>query len=1575
MNKNTARIRILGAMGLAVVGAIFLLTGQVYAQDEPQPLSEPGLVTEQTQAVEPIAEPIAEPVVDLVNSDLLVNPDSSAVLQEEFASVEQDDPLEVETSLAEPVLVDETGEPLSLASRAAAEADPYFTCADDSVDGTPDGICQYFGLSGIQDAIADFSTRLGSGNIFIEDASLATDYTGAVVVNGIPGLTGLIGVSTLTSSPSSLITLNGSINVSNQLAGFTLSGLTVSGDQAGALVDFSWNTGLLTLLDLVIKNTNASGDALSVFAHTGNVSLNEVKADLNGDEGADIAAFGNVAITNSSFDSNSGNEALLIDSGGSVTLNGVSASNNNAGDGVNIFAVKGVTVRNSVFTYNHDGIISNLIGDGLVILPGSKGAILIENSDFSNNQETGLLVNVDGSVTLKNLQISYNQYNGAWIDNCGSYAPCSFSASPVTLNAVSITGSRRPLFVFSNGNISLTGVNTWYASTDHNTELRNEYATAPRTVSVTNSDFSYGNNGSGLYIISRGAVSLNKVTSISSTNGNGVFIDNRSGTAGVTLINTLGNSVMDSNFAEGLFILSNGAISVTGVGAANNRGHNFNLDTTSGSGSVTLASATSYGSQTTDGIQIFSGGSIILKNVDSSSNNFGRGAFLDNSLAALPSGVTINTSTFSSNFGTGLEVSTRGSVAINGITANLNTNTSNGALITTTAGSGNVSVTNGIFNDNTQNGLKIDTLGTITLSKITANYNALAGVDLLGNKPITITGMDVSYNVIQGLKVLSNGAVKITDLTAKQMSGGTNAVYIETAGGVTLAATGSFVNSISNNYNNGLTILSGGAISLKNLNADWNVNGYGANLDNSSSSASVTIINSDFNNNHTYGLQVVSNGAVTGTNIHANDNLTKGASLILPIGSGGVTVNGGTALAPNSFTNNPQGGLEIQSNGSIVLVNITANYNHFAPGTGYGVLVLTTLGNISLTNITANGNGATGVTAASLNGILSLTNGVTNGNNTYGTFLDNSLSPGAKSITVKSLTSDSTQGFEGLYINSTGNVLLTSIQVINAVNSGGVYIDNRFGSAASSITINSPVPAGSSIVYNHGRGAMLYSDGPIILSNLRVEANFINGIQAENQTGSGGISLSKVNIDSSRNYGLIAYSTGIISLSSVNSLNNGTTGLLGWGAYLDNTYAASKITVSGSNFSSNYNSGLYATSNGPIVMTNVIAENNSNGRGFDLASPASISILSTGGFQNLAKSNRNENVWIVSGGDVVVQNLKAQYNTSGSGIMLDNTGGSGKITISGVYVDGNKSNGLDIYSNGAVSISNTTAYQNNGISSTGIYLINSGGISAVSLVNVTSTFNSFSGLMIQTSGNTTLDKVNILTNSITGAQINIGNMSSTLTISRSKFDGNHGGGLNAQLGGNVVLNNVSASNNSTAGSRGMFINNSAGSGTVTIISTYGGNVFNNNGENGLYVFSTGVFKGSNITANDNAFRGFEVYNQFGTGGVTITGGNFNRNSRSGIYLTTSGDVLISGVSVIGNGFGDDVPGIYVTNGGNITLSNSVTTGNGAEGLYAVSGSPATILIYKSLFFGNNRYSPYVPTPNITALNGTLTIVR
>jgi parallel beta-helix repeat protein len=212
-------------------------------------------------------------------------------------------------------------------------------------------------------------------------------------------------------------------------------------------------------------------------------------------------------------------------------------------------------------------------------------------------------------------------------------------------------------------------------------------------------------------------------------------------------------------------------------------------------------------------------------------------------------------------------------------------------------------------------------------------------------------------------------------------------------------------------------------------------------------------------------------------------------------------------------------------------------------------------------------------------------------------------------------------------------------------------------------------------------------------------------------------------------------------------------------------------------------------------------------------------------------------------------------------------------------------------------------------------------------------------------------------------------------VNRSTFDSNTNGGFSGWLSGNVTLNNVSASNNTGAGAMGMYINNWTGAGTVTVLSTYGGNFFNNNAHEGIYIYSTGAFKGSNITANDNGYHGLDVYNQLGTSGFTLTGGNFYRNSRSGINISTSADAVISGVNVVGNGTSGDHPGIYVVNGANITISNSVVTGNAKEGIYALSGSPATILISKTFFFGNERWNPYDVGSNIKAINGTLKIVR
>ena len=88
--------------------------------------------------------------------------------------------------------------------------------------------------------------------------------------------------------------------------GFTLKGLDIYGDITQPLVYFINNTGNLTLTDLVINNADTTNrDGLLITSHTGNVSLNMVKADNNGGEGAYISGVtGSVSVTNSSFNNN-----------------------------------------------------------------------------------------------------------------------------------------------------------------------------------------------------------------------------------------------------------------------------------------------------------------------------------------------------------------------------------------------------------------------------------------------------------------------------------------------------------------------------------------------------------------------------------------------------------------------------------------------------------------------------------------------------------------------------------------------------------------------------------------------------------------------------------------------------------------------------------------------------------------------------------------------------------------------------------------------------------------------------------------------------------------------------------------------------------------------------------------------------------------------------------------------------------------------------------------------------------------------------------------------------------------------
>ena len=195
------------------------------------------------------------------------------------------------------------------------------------------------------------------------DANLITASNTPILIDGVTGLTGLIGAG---SDPTSGALLTGGIEVTNMHAGFTLSGFNITDDRETSTVWFHDNSGTLNIENLEIQNVDESGFGITVGNQTGAVNLYAVNIHNSGGEGASLYVTGAVTITNSAFDANGGTlgntNGLTVNATGAVTLNSVSASNNTRGDGARITSQTGVTVRNSTFFFVGVFVTSRLPG-------------------------------------------------------------------------------------------------------------------------------------------------------------------------------------------------------------------------------------------------------------------------------------------------------------------------------------------------------------------------------------------------------------------------------------------------------------------------------------------------------------------------------------------------------------------------------------------------------------------------------------------------------------------------------------------------------------------------------------------------------------------------------------------------------------------------------------------------------------------------------------------------------------------------------------------------------------------------------------------------------------------------------------------------------------------------------------------------------------------------------------------------------------------------------------------------------------------------------------------------------------
>lgn len=1052
---------------------------------------------------------------------------------------------------------------------------------------------------------------------------------------------GIIGPSLDPSTNSPDVTISTPLEFMNFTGGFTISNICVdttrSGEAYGAIT-LSNMSGTQNLKNLVVTNHDSTSSGIMVETLNGSIVVTNVDASGNAGGGAYLrtGTSGSITVTNSSFNENGGVDSggtivsglvvETINSNSSVTFNGVSASGNSSPNSPGVLIKKSgpITIKNSMFNNNLGGGIRNVNGGTTVTIQGST---TLDNVTASDNHSidlihggSGIELYTNGAITANNIYATGNLNYGMKLDNCNLEA----SVCKSTVNGA---------------------------------------------VVVSNSEFSENELNSGLAINSRGSVTLTKVKANDNPGGQGIIIDNSSGTAGVTLNGTgLGDNQVNGNGIV-LADIDKGAIEITSKGnilvnylQAGNAGWENQLSgavlkNLDGSGTITVNNS-SFQHNLGQGLVLRSKKNITLKNVTAENNEGDFGVDLDNyAFGAGTGNVLINGSAMRENGRLGLNVVTQGTITIG--TSDVSNNPDGGANLENHAPTvKSMAITKSTFNENAGgNGLTILNLGNITFTGVSASENGLGGFELLDD-------------------VINIGSILINNSINPNLY------------------------NFSGNVDFGLNITTKGGVTLTGVNADNMTSGVGAVIDNSGGVKSVLISSSHFNENQGGdGLYVKSSGAITLTKTSASGNSGWGARLHNDLASKGIlaiSINNDPlklGMDLNGFSGNGAGGLEIGARGPVNLTNVEANGN-----TGNGGFITNFAGSpadVKITNSYFDLNeddgagGGYGLYVESM-GNITLTGGSASENFLYGATLDNQRD-GAfpiKNITINKFTlSENETGF-GLEAHANGTITTTSVKTDGNA-TFGAHLDNRLDDILLKDSGLGIVVKTSSFSLNEaGIGLEIQTAGSVLL----------DGVTANSNTGGEGVKVTStplplsikpvtVNRSSANGNsldGLKVDAVGLITLNGVTANGN----LLS-GAVLDNSSATTTtkpgVTIQATLGTNNFNGnrqGLTMSSRGPVSLTSVTANfsthnsgiyiNNQNCSGDCPKSNVSLNKVTTRG-------NYGDGVHIFeTNGALITLTGLISLSNGGSGVYIHSFNEFAKISIlSGLFM-GNSGYGIDV---------------------------------------------------------------------------------------------------------------------------------------------------------------------------------------------------------------------------------------------------------------------------------------------------------
>lgn len=1157
-----------------------------------------------------------------------------------------------------------------------------------------------------------------------------------------------------------------SLNNSSGTGNINITSAQFTGNSSGLYI---LSAGSITLKDIISSGNPGGGgaylDNLSA-ATPKTVTLNGINIfSNNGGTGLTANSLGAITINNITAGKN-GNYGVFLNNNnpsasGAVTLTGFNVFSENNADGLVVFS-NGAIKLNNIVTVSNAGNGVNLDNDtALTPQPVLLTGVIMAKY----NAGAGLYIRSSGAVTAGNLTANYN-YMGADIDNSAGG-----TLSSIILSGASSFSNNQThgLSLASSGLISLSNItaneNGTGAVYGDGATINNSAASSPKDIVISGTNSFNDNFSNGLSVFTHGGITINNLNA----NGNG----NVSGGAGVTLSNLDTPSVIKP-------------IKITGINStSNNRETGLSIQTY---GAVTIASLMA----SNNGLNATSGD--------------GYGLRINNSFGTVASAVTLTgTNVLNNNYETNLYIYSRGQVTLNAITAN-NSVTGNGLLIDNQAGKLGVKMTGtNTFNGNQLSNLSIQSRGLIAINSVSANNSVngygifLQNTNALTPASITISGVShASGNWLTGVKVDSLGQISINNLTA--LNNGLGSVNGEDYGVVLTNSAApspamvilSGTNNISGNHESNLVINTKGNITINNLTAKDSTNGYGAYLWNSLPGTVVNITLSGVNvlsGNNMDNLYIQTLGSVSLSNITADNSITGYGTYIS--NSAAVTPKAITIGGVNSFSSNQIDGLNIESASAVTLSNITANGNGSA-GTGRGAVIFNGYGTI-LSSVTLNGYGIfnnnqeDGVRIQS-KGDITLNNLTATGNGMRGAWLTNNTT--GKGITIKGQNIFNNNGYNGLEITSSGAVLLNNITANSNLNNGvGAHIDNAHDNFLKPVTLNGQ----NTFNGNSAAGLVIISFGAVTTNNINASNTVgagifgYSGAYIENNFGSTSpnVTMNGLNVfNSNGSAGLGLFSKGSITISNITAQFNGQM-TSGGGVVIDNTSSTSfaPITLAGkNNFSGNNGSGLSISSDGSIVTNNITANDNVQSGAVlgnltaGTVTPKPVTMLGFNQFNN----NGAWGLSVISNGVITTNNLTANFNDAAgfTGVTLNNSAAvkAAAIMVQGVNTfNGNHYAGLAAYSIGSITLSNINVSGTISNSSSAVILDNHNGASSAS-VTVT-------GANI--SGNNR-DGLDIWSNGV-------------VNVTKLTADDNDGLGLHVITNGNVNVMCASLTNNTTYG--------------------------------------------------------------------------------------------------------------------------------------------------------------------------------